>query len=344
MANSDEFLEVLARAARQQQFLEVIEVDEAQARLHAHVDVRPRDLERVVLGEALGRVLAEDVVAAVDVPGFDRASVDGFALHADDTALASDASPCRLRLNEEIVTPGVVPVLPVPSGTATLIATGGMLPRGADAVTMIEHTEPAAPSPDGGRWIELRRPVAPGAALAAAGGDIGRGETVLRAGAVLTSREIGMLAAVGLAEVPVHRRPTVAIVSTGDELVAPGQPIRAGQVYDSNAAILCAAVAEQGGTPVPLGICRDDLDALSAMLERAVAHDIVLLSGGTSKGAGDLAHQAVGRLKDPGVVIHGVALKPGKPLCVAVTAGCPVVVLPGFPTSAILPFIPSWPP
>ncbi len=164
------------------------------------------------------------------MPGFDRASVDGFALHADDTALASDASPCRLRLNEEIVTPGVVPVLPAPSGTATLIATGGMLPRGADAVTMIEHTEPTAPSPDGGRWIELRRPVAPGAALAAAGGDIGRGESVLRAGAVLTSREIGMLAAVGLAEVPVHRRPTVAIVSTGDELVAPGHPIRAGQV------------------------------------------------------------------------------------------------------------------
>ena len=139
MANSDEFLEVLARAARQQQFLEVIEVDEAQARLHA-----------------------------------------------DDTALASDISPCRLRLNEEIVTPGVVPVLPAPSGTATLIATGAMLPRGSDAVTMIEHTEPAASSPDGGRWIELRRPVAPGAALAAAGGDIGRGESVLRAGAVLT--------------------------------------------------------------------------------------------------------------------------------------------------------------
>ena len=130
-------------------------------------------------------------------------------------------------------------------------------------------TPSSAPSPDGGRWIELRRPVAPGAALAAAGGDIGRGETVLRAGAVLTSREIGMLAAVGLAEVPVHRRPTVAIISTGDELVAPGQPIRAGQVYDSNAAILCAAVAEQGGAPVPLGICPDDLDALSAMLERA---------------------------------------------------------------------------
>lgn len=328
----------LPRAARQQQFLEVIEVEEAQARLRAQVDARPRPAERVALGEALGRVLAEDVVAQVDVPGFDRASVDGFAVHAADTGLASDASPCRLRLNDEIVTPGTVSCVPVGPGTATVIATGGMLPRGADAVIMVEHTELAEPAPDGGTWIELRRPVAPGAALAAAGGDIGRGETVLRAGAILTSREIGMLAAVGLAEVAVHRRPRVAVISTGDELVTPGQPLRVGQVYDSNAAILCAAITEQGGVAVPMGICPDELDALCGALDRALGHDIVLLSGGTSKGAGDLAHQAVGRLQRPGIVVHGVALKPGKPLCVAVTDGRPVVALPGFPTSAIFTF------
>jgi putative molybdopterin biosynthesis protein len=155
---------------------------------------------------------------------------------------------------------------------------------------------------------------------------------------VVTSREIGMLAAVGLAQVAVWRRPSVAVISTGDELVPPGAPIRPGQVYDSNAAILCAAVVEAGGTPVAMGICPDDLEALAAMLDRALAHDIVLLSGGTSKGAGDLAHQAVGRLERPGIIVHGVALKPGKPLCVALTDGRPVVVLPGFPTSAIFTF------
>ena len=338
MAEPTAFVQMLARAARQQQFLDVIGVEEAHARLRAHLDPQPRGRENVGLGGALDRVLAEDVIASVDVPGFDRASVDGFALRAADTAGAAEATPCRLRLNAELVTPGRVPALTVAPGTATVIATGGMLPRGADAVVMVEHTEPCPPDPDGGAWIELRRPVAPGAALAAAGGDIGRGETVLRTGTVVTSREIGMLAAVGRAEVAVWRRPTVAVISTGDELVPPGSPIRPGQVYDSNAAILAAAVTEAGGTPVPLGICPDDLDALRAMLDRALGHDIVLLSGGTSKGAGDLAHQAVARLERPGVIVHGVALKPGKPLCVAVADGRPVVVLPGFPTSAIFTF------
>ncbi len=157
--------QTLARASRQQQFLDVIDVAEARARLRAHLDPRPRGTETVALGEALNRVLAQDVVAAVDVPGFDRASVDGFALRAADTAGASEAAPCRLRLNAELVTPGRVPALTVAPGTATLVATGGMLPRGADAVVMVEHTEPCPPAPDGGHRIELRRPIAPGAAL-----------------------------------------------------------------------------------------------------------------------------------------------------------------------------------
>ena len=156
---------------------------------------------------------------------------------------------------------------------------------------------------------------------------------------LLGAREIAMLAAVGLGEAPVWRRPRVAVISTGDELVPPGAPIRPGQVYDSNAAVLCAFVEELGGVPLPLGIVPDDPAALTAALDRALAQaDVVLLSGGTSKGAGDLAAQAVSGLRDPGIVVHGVALKPGKPLCLAVTGGKPVAVLPGFPTSAMFTF------
>jgi putative molybdopterin biosynthesis protein len=166
-----------------------------------------------------------------------------------------------------------------------------------------------------------------------------RGETVLRAGQNLTSREIGMLAAVGRATVEVYRKPGVAIISTGDEILAPGEPMRPGAVYDSNAAILAAAVAEAGGIPRQIGIGPDDEAVLSRLIEESLADcDMVLMSGGTSKGAGDLCYRAVAHFKDPGILVHGVALKPGKPICLAVTRGKPVIVLPGFPTSAIFTF------
>ncbi len=298
----------------------------------------PSGVEIVPLGAARGRVLAEDLQAPVDAPGFDRASVDGFAVRAADTAGATPEAPAALRLNGEILTPGVQPRLEVSPGTASVIATGGMLPRGADAVVMVEDTEAHAGSA-GVMLVEIHRPVTAGRSVATAGSDIARGETVLRRGRLLASREIAMLAAVGLGEVPVWRRPRIAILSTGDEIVAPGRPIQPGQVYDSNAAVLAAAAEELGGEPVPLGIVPDDEPALADALDRALAaSDLVLLSGGTSKGAGDLAHRVVARLADPGIIVHGVALKPGKPLCLAVTDGKLVAVLPGFPTSAMFTF------
>jgi putative molybdopterin biosynthesis protein len=333
---TDRPADALRRAARQQQFLEVVDRDEAEARFSRHLALAPLGRETVPLAAALRRVLADDVVATVDVPAFDRSSMDGFAVRAADVAGASEEAPRTLRLNPEVLTPGVVPAHAVAAGTATVIATGGVLPRGADAVVMVELTEER--DAGGAPGVEIRRAVAPGEAVAAAGSDIAQGETVHRAGQVLGSREIGALAAVGVAAVPVWRRPRVAIFSTGDEIVAPGQPLPPGGVYDSNAAILAAAVEELGCEPVVLGIARDDEAALSALLARALAHDAVLLSGGTSKGAGDVAARVVGRLTDPGIVVHGVALKPGKPICLAVTGGKPVVILPGFPTSAIFTF------
>ena len=327
----------LRSLARQEQFLDVVDRETASARFHRHLDLRPLGVETAPLSRALGRVLARAVVADVDVPGFDRSSVDGFAVRADDTVGATERAPKALTLNSEIITPGSVPQLTVAPGTATLIATGGMVPRGADAVIMVEHTETR--DDDGSPVIEVRRAAAAGQFIAFAGSDLARGETVLRAGQLLTSREIGMLAAVGCATVEVWRRPLVAIISTGDEIVAPGQPIRPGAVYDSNAAILAAAVEEAGGCATPLGIGPDDEMVLSQLVRDGLATcDMVVLSGGTSKGAGDLCYRAISSFNDPGIVVHGVALKPGKPLCLAVTGGKPIVILPGFPTSAIFTF------
>jgi putative molybdopterin biosynthesis protein len=346
MANSEDLKAALMRAARQQQFLAVIGRDEAEQRFRAHLRMAPLGEERVGLAQALGRVLSREIVSGVDVPGFDRSNVDGFAVRAADTAGASDDCPRLLRLNAEVLTPGVESAEPVAEGTATILATGGMVPRGADAVLMVEYTDVLDTDvlgTPGELQIEVHRAVAPGEAISSAAGDIARGEMVQRAGQVLTSREIGVLAAVGLGEVLVWRKPRVAIFSTGDELIAPGSVgagavARPGAVFDSNGAILAAAVEELGGIPVPMGIGRDDEEALTALLQKGLEFDMVLLSGGTSKGAGDLAARVVGRLRNPGIVVHGVALKPGKPICLAVTDGKPVVILPGFPTSAIFTF------
>jgi len=321
-------------AARQDQFLEVAGVAEAAERFRAHLRMAPLGEEEAPLEAVLNRVIARDVVADVDVPGFDRTNVDGFAVRSSDTAGASEDEPRGLDLNDEVITPGVVPRGTVAAGTATVLATGGMIPRGADGVVMVEDTD----IEDGDERLMVRRPVAAGSFIAFAGTDIARGETVLRAGQRLTSREIGVLAAIGRDRVAVFRRPRVAIVSTGDEITAPGSPLPEGGVYDSNQAIVGAAVEELGGEAVRFGAVPDDAQRLQRVLNEALDCDMVILSGGTSKGAGDLCYEVVAGLSDPGVVVHGVAIKPGKPLCLAVTGGTPVVILPGFPTSAIFTF------
>ncbi|HYF52664.1 MAG TPA: molybdopterin biosynthesis protein, partial [Salinarimonas sp.] len=317
----------------QDQFLTVLSREEAVRRFRDALDLSPRGIETVVLADALGRVLAADVASPIDVPPFDRSGVDGFAVRAADLALAGEAAPVRLRLNPETIACGTPPRLAVAPGTATPIATGGPIPRGADAVVMVEHTAPVA------EGVAVRRAVAPGAFVGFAGGDIARGEVLLRAGTVLGSREIGMAAACGLGALAVARRPRVGVLSTGDELVVPGEPLRPAAIYDSNGPIVAAAVAENGGEPVSYGAVPDDADLLETAIRRAHRDcDMVVLSGGTSKGAGDLTYRIVAGLGAPGIVAHGVALKPGKPLCLAVCDGKPVVVLPGFPTSAMFTF------
>ncbi len=317
---------------KQEQFLHVLTKEEAEAIFHRHLTLAPLGEEVVPLAHCAGRVLSRDIVAPVDVPYFNRSNVDGFAVVAADTFGVDEETPVELTLSEEHLAPGVVPLEEVQAGMATTIATGAIIPKGANAVVMIEDTE----CREG--VLYAYRPVVPGENISFAGQDIMQGETILREGQTLSSRETGVLAALGCAEVWCYRRPRVAIISTGDELIPPGQPMQEGKVYDSNSRIVADAVRENGGDPYVLGICRDDEAELEATLRRALAYDVIILSGGTSKGAGDLSYRVIERLGQPGILVHGVALRPGKPLCLGAIGQTPVIILPGFPTSATVTF------
>ena len=318
-------------AREQDQFLDVLDRDTAERRWLAALNPQILDGETVPLAEAWERVLAEDIFAEVDVPAFDRSNLDGYAVRAGESFGAAEEATVRFRLNAEEIATGVVPRMAVGPGTATPIATGGMLPRGADAVVMVELAR------IDGNLLLVSKPVAPGAGVSFAGTDVARGELVLRKGVKLSARETGVLAAIGRGIVPVIRRPRVAVLSTGDEILAPGMPPRPATVYDANATLLADAVRELGGVPVPLGIVGDEENALGAAIDEGLKHDILILSGGTSKGAGDVSYRVLAG-REPGIVVHGVALKPGKPICLGAVGKVPVAILPGFPTSAIFTF------
>ena len=261
MSARKKMVDLPSRAAlRQEQFLTILSREEALARFEAALFPRAVAVEHRRPGEALGLALAENVVVPVDVPPFDRANVDGVAVRSADIEEASEGNAVQLELNAETIACGVEPALPVRAGTATAIATGGPVPRGADAIVMVEHSEPL-----GSGAVEIRRSAFPGQFVSHAGSDMARGETVLRAGTVIGSREIGMLAACGVNSVAVATRPRVAVLSTGDELVQPGAPLGPAAIYDTNGAIVTAAVLENGGDAAFLGHVPDD----EAKLERA---------------------------------------------------------------------------
>jgi len=288
--------------------------------------------ERIGLNCAEGRVLAESVFSRVDLPPFDRAEMDGYAVASADLEGASDQAPVRLKVVGRIGAgeerPGAVG-----RGECAEIATGAPMPRGADAVVMVEYTEAG-----GGGSVMIFRSVTPGENVSSTGSDVQIGEMVLREGVLLGTREIGMLAAAGIGEVVVVRRPLVGIISTGNELVDAGEALSLGRIYDANSPALEAAVAEAGGVARRLGRVKDDFRSTKDAIEGAVREcDVVLVSGGTSAGAGDLVYKVLGSM-DPGILVHGLNVKPGKPTVVAADGGKPVFGLPGYPVSALIIF------
>lgn len=292
----------------------------------------PVGAEEVELAAAYGRVLAAPIAAPEDVPGFWRSSMDGYAVRAQDTFGASVGAPQYLDLKGEVPM-GVAAGREVTGGETLRVPTGAMLPEGADAVVMLEYT---AEHPDG--TLEVRRAVAPGENVLQPGEDVGRGEVLFAAGRRLRPQEIGLLAAVGVTHLLVYQKPRVAIISSGDEIVPlTGRP-GPGQVRDSNAYLAAAQVAEWGGLPVMYGIIPDDFNALQKTLAAALkGADLILISGGSSVGARDLTLNAIQALPGAEVLVHGVALRPGKPTILAALGPAgpkPLLGLPGHPASA----------
>jgi len=289
-------------------------------------------VEPVPLSEAHGRTLAEDIVAAMDVPPFNRSTVDGYAVKASDTFGAEEDQPITLRLCGQVAV-GEHPKVIVEGGTAAEIVTGAPLPGGADAVVMLEHTNRRDAT------ILVHRPVSRGENVMKAGSDIPKGQTVLQGGQRLAPKHIGVLAALGLTEVKIYSQLRVAVISTGEEIVEPGKPLPLGKIYDINAHTLSAAVLECGGKPINLGIVPDERDQLKSALGRALnMAGMVITSGGVSVGPRDLLPLVLNELGEPGVLFSGVAIRPGKPLTFAVINGKPVFSLPGHPTSSLLTF------
>ena len=286
--------------------------------------------EIVPLEAALGRVLSADVMAAETLPGFARSTMDGYAVRAADTHGASEQSPAYLRLVDDVPT-GVVPQRAVGPREAVRTHTGAMIPPGADAVVMVEDTNQT------GDEIEVLASVAEGEDVLTVGEDIVAGALAVPAGRRLRAADLGGLAALGVTRVEVWAQPRIAILSTGDEVVPAGARPGPAHVRDVNATTVAAVVRDAGGVPVPCGIAPDDAGALEAALRAARdLGDAVVLSAGSSVSVRDLTAQAVERLGPPGVLVHGIAIKPGKPTVLAICGGTPVVGLPGNPASALV--------
>ncbi|MEM2911295.1 MAG: molybdopterin-binding protein [Candidatus Bathyarchaeia archaeon] len=313
-------------------FRKLLTIEEARQTIQKYFEAKPLGVEEISLLEAYNRILAEDVTATLDIPPFNRSTVDGYAVKAEDTFGAEENRPLKLKLCGT-VNVGEMPKITVEHGTAAEIMTGAPMPEGADAVVMAEQTERKNDE------IYVYSAAARDENVMKAGSDIRKGETVLKKGQLLGAREIGALAAVGLEKVKVYKVPRVAVLSTGAEITEPGKPLPPGKIYDINAYSLSTAVVESGGKPVYLGVFPDDAVEIEKALRKALASaDMVITSGGVSVGPKDVIPKTLSSLGKPGLIVCGIAIKPGKPTTVASINGKLVFSLPGHPTSALFVF------
>lgn len=314
------------------EFLNLLPPFQALEKLLEHLPEPGRDkVERMPTEKALGRVLASSVVSQEALPAFPRTTVDGYAVRAADTFGANESLPVYLELVGEAPM-GKTPGIAIKRGQCLLIHTGGMLPNGADAIIMIEYTQVVRSSE-----IEILRSVAIGENVLLPGEDVRVGQVVIEAGSVLRPAEIAGLMALGITEIEVITQPTVGIVSSGDELVTPDSPVQPGQVRDINSYGLSALVEKIGGLPVRYGIAPDQMTALKAMAEKALnENDMLVITAGSSASTRDLTSEVVNQLGAPGVLVHGVNIRPGKPTILAICNRKPVIGLPGNPVSALV--------
>lgn len=311
------------------ELFDVLTVTQAKAVLQQHLS-KPH-METVPVVKALGKILAVDVLAAEDVPGFDRSTMDGYAVQSKDTFGASESLPAYLDVAGRVQM-GKQPQGQLLTGQAWSISTGGMLPAGADGVVMVEYTEELD-----SQTIGVTRPVAPGENVVRRGEDVAKGSVVLRAGHKIRPQDLGILTATGVTELPVYKTLQVGIISTGDEVVAPEVVPQPGQVRDINSYTLYGLALQSGANAQMYGIVRDDFESLQQTMAKALAeNDILLVSGGSSVGTRDVTAGVIAQLGTPGVLFHGINIKPGKPTIGAVVNGKAVFGLPGHPVSAMV--------
>ncbi len=316
------------------EFFNLIPPEEARARILAHVEPLG-DVETLPAEQAIGRVLAEEIRSPQVLPEFRRSTVDGYAVRAQDTHGASDTLPAYLKLAGEVPM-GRAAGFSLNPGELAVVHTGGNVPDGADAVVMIENTNRT-----GEQEVEVRRPVAEGENVIQPGEDINTGDLILPQGHRLREQDIGGLMAVGITQVRVARRPRVVVFATGDEVIPPAEQTQPGQVRDINSYTISALAEQAGAVAIRGGILPDDFDTILARTHEAIEQgaDMVVLSAGSSVSVRDVTADVYNRLGEPGVLVHGIATKPGKPTILGVGNGIPLIGLPGNPVSAFVQFL-----
>ena len=298
-------------------------------------EITQNNIEEVDIKIALHRFLAEDIVAPANLPGFNRSTMDGYAIRAEDSFGATGNLPSYLKIIGEIKM-GVKPEFRINSGEAVKISTGGMLPEGANAVMMVEYTEQIDDT-----TIEARRSISPWENVVRKDEDLKTGEIILRKGSRLRPQDIGVLAGIGKTNIKIYRKPKIAIISTGNEIIPAKGKLLIGQVRDINSYTLGACIEEAGGTPAYRGIIKDKVILLEQEIKKTIKEDkveAVIISGGSSVGIRDITLEVLNRLGKPGVLIHGVSVKPGKPTILAIADNRPIFGLPGHPVSAMIIF------